>query len=131
MVGFPDDNWDTIETTAELLKEIEPDAINVFIMTVYPGTEMYEEAKARGWIITNDWAKYTVHTPVMKPRYLSIDDLETAREYLFNQFRVAHKMRELRARPWNIFRKSSIRGAINTLSSRLKTRKKTKESRDN
>jgi anaerobic magnesium-protoporphyrin IX monomethyl ester cyclase len=128
IVGFPDDNWETVRKTAKFLEEIEPDEINVFIMTLYPETKMFEEAEKGGWILTYDWSKYTVHTPVMKTKYFEANEIEEACEYIFNSFRISRKLKRIRKNPFylfpEMFKLSNIKWAFRTISSRFRKKKK-------
>lgn len=128
IVGFPGDNWATVRGTARFLEEIEPDEINVFIMTLYPGTKMFEEAEKERWILTYDWSKYTVHTPVMKTKHFDTSEIDEACRYLFNSFRVSRKLRKIRRQPLyllaEIFKPSNIKWAFRTISSRFRKKRK-------
>ncbi|MBI4383426.1 MAG: B12-binding domain-containing radical SAM protein [Nitrospinae bacterium] len=48
MVGSPGETMDTFNETKRLLSDIEPDFIIVGITSPIPGTELYDQAKAKG-----------------------------------------------------------------------------------
>jgi hopanoid biosynthesis associated radical SAM protein HpnJ len=59
IVGLPGETPETIKQTIEYAKEIDPYTIQVSIAAPYPGTELYEQAKANGWfadesLVSND-----------------------------------------------------------------------------
>ena len=57
MIGNPEETWDDIIATKNLLKEIKPDYTGVFFTTPYPGTKLYEQALANNWLVSgkNNW----------------------------------------------------------------------------
>jgi len=58
MLGTPGENHDTIEETVNFIKELDlPEDTVLFITLPFPGTPLYEEAKARG-LIPKDEEKY-------------------------------------------------------------------------
>lgn len=50
IVGLPGETPETIEETMRFALEINPHTIQVSVPSVYPGTELYEQAKANGWL---------------------------------------------------------------------------------
>ena len=48
MIGFPKDNEKTIQDTLNLALELDPDFVNFAILTLYPGTDIYELAIKEG-----------------------------------------------------------------------------------
>lgn len=50
MIGCPEETWDDIRKTRELLKEIKPDYLGIGFCTPYPGSELFHEAVANKWI---------------------------------------------------------------------------------
>lgn len=62
MVGNLGETKVSVQKTIDFIKELEADFVSCSILIPYPGTEIYEIAKARGWIRESDWDKY-VPTP--------------------------------------------------------------------
>lgn len=48
MIGLPKDTKETIQETINLALELNPDFVNFAILTIYPGTEVYELAIKEG-----------------------------------------------------------------------------------
>lgn len=55
MVGNPGESEKTVEETCALLREIQPASVAVQLVTVYPGTPLYEHAKSLGFISDEYW----------------------------------------------------------------------------
>jgi radical SAM superfamily enzyme YgiQ (UPF0313 family) len=86
IIGLPGENWRTIKNTLKTLKEWRPDSIQVNIVTPYPGTQLYEDAKQRGLILTTDLSKYTGNYPVLRTEQMSLKKLVRAQKYVHNKF---------------------------------------------
>src|ERR1700741_2320128 len=50
ILGLPGDTTETIETTIEFAKEINPHTIQVSLAAPYPGTRLYDQAVENGWL---------------------------------------------------------------------------------
>lgn len=77
MIGLPGESPETICRTRELAREIRPDYPGLAIATPYPGTDLYDIARERGWIDGRPWNKYTTtisgkaFTPVMRTEHMT------------------------------------------------------------
>jgi hopanoid biosynthesis associated radical SAM protein HpnJ len=52
ILGLPGETRQTIEATIRFACEIDPDTIQVSLAAPYPGTELYRQAKAHGWLMS-------------------------------------------------------------------------------
>lgn len=86
-LGFPDETKESIYKTYKLICSLRPDSIGICIITPYPGTPLYSEAKQKNWIETEDWTRFGGHSPVMHTDNLSIQDLQEAYDLLLQGFR--------------------------------------------
>ena len=50
ILGLPGETRETIRQTIEYAREIDPDTIQVSLAAPYPGTELYAQAVANGWL---------------------------------------------------------------------------------
>jgi hopanoid biosynthesis associated radical SAM protein HpnJ len=50
ILGLPGETTDTIRKTIEFAKEINPHTIQVSLAAPYPGTTLYAQARAQGWL---------------------------------------------------------------------------------
>ena len=54
IVGLPGESRETIESTIKFAKEINPHSLQVSIAAPYPGTALYKQALANGWLSEDD-----------------------------------------------------------------------------
>ena len=84
--GFDEDAPDIFDTTLEKMYEWELDAVEVNILTPYPGTPLYDRLEREGRILTKDWSRYNQVEVVFQPKLMSPEELfegarRVAREY--------------------------------------------------
>ncbi|MBL7196668.1 MAG: radical SAM protein [Candidatus Omnitrophica bacterium] len=91
MIGLPKETKRSIYETYKLICDLKPETIGVCIVTPYPGTQLYQEAKEKGWIETEDWTQFGGHFPVMHTENLSARDLLKARDMLNYAFYLSNK----------------------------------------
>jgi len=53
IVGLPGETPETIEETIRFAREINPHTIQVSLAAPYPGTELYRQAVANGWLVSD------------------------------------------------------------------------------
>jgi len=94
ILGWPDENLETLAKTSKFVAEIDPDGVNWNMLTPYPGTILYEIAKQKNLILTHDWSKYTSHTIVMKTKWLNASQLQKATNKIIRDHS-KHKMIKL------------------------------------
>ncbi len=68
VLGLPGETHETIEETVRYAKEINPHTIQVSLAAAYPGTELYRQAEANGWLLKTE--------PAVASNGLQISSLE-------------------------------------------------------
>ncbi len=77
IVGLPGETRETIETTIAFAKDIDPYSLQVSLAAPYPGTELYAQAQANGWMpIARD--NGLVQAAGIQQAVLSYDSLSSA-----------------------------------------------------
>jgi radical SAM superfamily enzyme YgiQ (UPF0313 family) len=59
MFGLPDDDYDTMQETLEMAKEINAEYANFYCVMAQPGSALYEEALRKGWPLPETWEGYS------------------------------------------------------------------------
>jgi radical SAM superfamily enzyme YgiQ (UPF0313 family) len=73
--GFDQDTPDIFDATLEKMYEWELDAVEVNILTPYPGTPLYDRLEREGRILTKDWSRYNQVDVVFKPNHMTEKEL--------------------------------------------------------
>jgi anaerobic magnesium-protoporphyrin IX monomethyl ester cyclase len=84
VLGMPDDTVDTVRNSVELAKYYDPDMAFFLSIAPWPYAEIYPEVKE--YIITYDYSKYNLVTPVIKPKNMSIEELDREIEFASMNF---------------------------------------------
>ena len=86
ILGWPDDNEETIKKTCKFLLDLKPHSISWNVLTPYPGTKMYEIGQRDSLTLTLNWSDYTSHTIVMRTKKLSGSQLYTQSRRIIRDF---------------------------------------------
>lgn len=84
--GLPGETMNSMKTTLKFVLKNKVDFTNFYIAVPYPGTEFFELAKAKGWIKTFDWSKYSLQNAVISYPHLPGCVLERFRKHAFVKF---------------------------------------------
>lgn len=87
MIGAPDESWETINDSINFAKKSNPDLASFNILTPYPGTELFDDLKRRGFIKTKDWASLDQTVKAnLRTKYLTVKELESAMKEAYRKF---------------------------------------------
>ncbi|MDK2781284.1 MAG: anaerobic magnesium-protoporphyrin monomethyl ester cyclase [Archaeoglobi archaeon] len=75
IIGAPFETREEMRKTLRFSVELNPDYAQFSLLTPYPGTEIYEEAKEKGLLLTENYDEFTAVNPVLKNENLSPEDL--------------------------------------------------------
>jgi len=107
----PDESLEQIKDTVKLISKLQPDSLTLSIMSPYPGTEIFEMMKQRGYISEKpDWSQFSVFGNLnryKRLRYLSPTQLYQLQrkilrnyylspKYLFSQIVKLRKFSEIK-----------------------------------
>ena len=84
MIGELSETQEAMQNTIDYAKRIDPEFAQFSIMTPYPGTDLYEELKAR--ILTHDWAKYDGTYAVFEPEHMPPAEVEGMLRKAYREF---------------------------------------------
>lgn len=71
IIGFPDDDEDTINHHLDVLRTLRPKAVSFYILTPIPGTEQYDEYRRAGWITEMNLDRFDTICPTWSHPHLS------------------------------------------------------------
>ncbi|MBI3793737.1 MAG: radical SAM protein [Nitrospinae bacterium] len=98
MFGNPGETIETMDETIQYAIKLNPD-IALFNITIpFPGTEMYEWAKSKGYLTTYDWMEYDLSEPVMILPGLTRDSMKKKYKEAFFKYylRPLYILRQMR-----------------------------------
>lgn len=76
IIGNRKDTHDSIARMRRFLNELDPDFAIFAILTPFPGSEIYEEAKRNGWIQDTNWADYDMVHAIMPTETLTTKEVQ-------------------------------------------------------
>ncbi len=74
VLGMPDDTPESIAETIELAKHYDPDMAFFLAIAPWPYAELYPELEQ--YVGTKDYRKYNLVEPVIKPKHMTMEELE-------------------------------------------------------
>jgi radical SAM superfamily enzyme YgiQ (UPF0313 family) len=86
VIGMPEDTRESINSTIEFVKKLNPNYALYSLATPYPGTRFYNESFKKDLITIKDWSKYTLINPVLKTMDCSSDELRRLQKKAFIGF---------------------------------------------
>ncbi|MGH7899240.1 MAG: B12-binding domain-containing radical SAM protein [Candidatus Binatia bacterium] len=107
ILGLPSDTEESIAATIDYAMELNTIGAQFTIATPYPGTGFFDAAEAEHRLLTEDWERYDIYTPVMRHDHLSSDDIQRlkSRAYQLYYMRtswagkfLSHQWRRFRSR---------------------------------
>jgi hopanoid biosynthesis associated radical SAM protein HpnJ len=102
ILGLPGETAETIQKTIEFAKEINPHTIQVSLAAPYPGTTLYKQAVAEGWLQESD-AHHLVNEKGVQLAAISYPHL--SKEEIFHSMEVFYKRFYFRpSKIWEIVR---------------------------
>lgn len=76
IIGGSSDNRKSIEALIEYADWLDPDIATFMALTPFPGTDIYMEAKEKGWINDEDWGNYDMIHSIMPTEYLTKKEVQ-------------------------------------------------------
>jgi anaerobic magnesium-protoporphyrin IX monomethyl ester cyclase len=84
IIGERNDTRESIKAIREYANLLNPDIATFMTLTPFPGTEIYEKAKEKGWIKSDNWADFDMIHAVMPTESLSVEEVQ---EEIYNCYR--------------------------------------------
>ncbi|MEW6743420.1 MAG: radical SAM protein [Planctomycetota bacterium] len=98
LFGIPGETEQTIRQTIDFAKSLRAHHAQFAVAIPNPGTELFDECKAKGWLRVNDWEDYAAQRCLVETDLLSAGAVDEARIRAYREFyfRPAYMWRVLR-----------------------------------
>lgn len=95
VLGMPDDTPESIAATIELAKHYNPDMAFFLAIAPWPYAELYSELEP--YVATKDYRKYNLVEPVIKPKHMTVEELErelgkASQKFYMHKFQKLHEL---------------------------------------
>jgi anaerobic magnesium-protoporphyrin IX monomethyl ester cyclase len=123
IIGERKDTAESIASLREFVNELDPDFAIFAILTPFPGTEIFEQAKNNGWIEDFNWSDYDMVHAIMPTETLSRKEVQEELYLCYRSFYGSWRRRlqgifsanELRRRVYWYMAGRGILGQLKTL----------------
>jgi anaerobic magnesium-protoporphyrin IX monomethyl ester cyclase len=76
IIGNRKDTHSSIARMRRFLNELDPDFVIFAILTPFPGSDIYEQARRHGWIQDTNWANYDMVHAIMPTETLTTKEVQ-------------------------------------------------------
>jgi anaerobic magnesium-protoporphyrin IX monomethyl ester cyclase len=76
VLGFPDETPEKIKQTLDLAKAYDPDNAHFLAITPWPYSDLWREMEP--YVATRDYRKYNLIDPVIRPKAMTLDEVDNA-----------------------------------------------------
>ena len=78
MLGLPKDDLDTFDRIYDFAERNEIEYPNLFILTPFPGTVLYDNMDKKGEVLSKDWCRYDFRNLLFEPKVMTRKEFKTA-----------------------------------------------------
>ena len=86
IMGHREETRATLQETLAFAQEIELDLFQLNIMTPYPGTQLYQEARDNGWLFHEEYSRYGQNEVVLKMAHLTPEEIPAFAKHAYLAF---------------------------------------------
>ncbi|WP_290623688.1 MULTISPECIES: B12-binding domain-containing radical SAM protein [unclassified Archaeoglobus] len=86
IIGAPMERKEEMRATLKFALELDPDYAQFSVLTPYPGTEIFDEAERKGWILSRNFDDFTAGKPVLKNFFMSPQEISRFLKYCYLRF---------------------------------------------
>lgn len=86
LFGIPGETQETIQETIQFAQELNASSTQFAVAIPHPGTALYEECKANGWLTSEVWADYTSEACLIETPWLTGEQVEEARIRAYQRY---------------------------------------------
>ena len=113
MVGLPGETRETMQSTLDLALRISPDTAQFYPIMIYPGTELYDQLRAQGFLAAEKYSDWLtdegLHNCVVRTSDFTAEELvlwcdEARRQFYLRPGYIARKVLQMLMNPREISR---------------------------
>ena len=86
IIGNMDETGETMQDTLNFAIELDTDLFQLSISTPYPGTALFAEAAAKGWLKHRNWYSYGQGEVLVEQPQISAEEIYRFERYAFRRF---------------------------------------------
>jgi radical SAM superfamily enzyme YgiQ (UPF0313 family) len=86
IIGNMDETWQSMEDTLRYAVELDVDLFQLSISTPYPGSALFNEAAAKGWLRHRNWYAYGQGEVLVDQPQLGAEDIYRFERHAFRSF---------------------------------------------
>jgi len=86
VLGYDSDTPDIFERTLRFLEDAEVDALQLTVLTPFPGTPLYRKMEEQGRIVDRNWEHYDLGHVVFKPAGMTAAELRAGHDMILERF---------------------------------------------
>jgi len=86
IIGHRDDTHETLSGLREFVNGVDPDLAIFMVLTPFPGTDVYDDARKNGWIEDSNWADYDMVHAIMPTETLSKQEVQEELLECYSEF---------------------------------------------
>jgi len=120
ILGFPEDTPESIQRTLTLAKEFNPDFAHFLAIAPWPYSDIYRELEP--FIEVWDYKKYNLIDPIVKPRRMTLEDVDRAIVECYRDFYMGKFIEMLEEK--NEYKKNYLMRAMKLMMSNSFVKKK-------
>ncbi len=85
ILGFDTDDMASFDRTTEMIRHIEVDEAHIYILTPYPGTDLYAQLGREGRLLALDRDRFGWDHAVFEPRHMTAQQLEEGVQRMYDE----------------------------------------------
>lgn len=86
ILGFPGETIKDAKATIDFVMKLDPDYVFFGVPTPFPGTRFYESCESQGLIKEKDLRRYTIMSPIIETKEISMQDGTKLLNYAYRKF---------------------------------------------
>jgi len=86
VLGYPGETRADILQTIRFARELDLDFAQFYCAVPFPGSELYDDARRAGWIVSDDWSRFEQNFSVLNTPQIAAQEVMELRRLAYRQF---------------------------------------------